>query len=46
MVFYIKEFSNGSYQAVSYDDQYEYIFSINNYDKLLVILSGMKGLEK
>ena len=46
MAFYIKELSNGSYQAVGYDGKYEYIVTINDYEKLVVILSGMKGLEK
>ena len=46
MTFHIKELSNGSYQAVGYDGNYEYIFATNDYDKLVVILSGMKGLER
>lgn len=46
MTFYIRKFPNGIYQAIGNDGKYEYIISINNYDKLLTILNGMKGLEK
>lgn len=46
MTFYIKQFSNGVYQAIGNEGKYEYIISINDYDKLLTILSGMKGLGK
>ena len=45
MTFYLKELSNGLYQAVGYDGKYEYIISLNDYSKLIEILNGMKGLE-
>ena len=46
MQFYIKQLPNGLYQAIGYDDKYEYIISFNDYDELTMILNGMKGLEK
>ncbi|MBQ4274131.1 MAG: hypothetical protein IJB94_04080 [Clostridia bacterium] len=46
MIFYIKELSNGVYQVIGYDDKYEYIVSYEDYNKLVIILNGMKGLEK
>lgn len=46
MIFYIKNLSNGLYQAVGYNGKYEYIVSTNDYDQLLIILNGMKGLQK
>lgn len=46
MIFHIRKLSDGSYQAVGYDDQYEYVVSINDYDKLITILNGMRGLEE
>ena len=46
MNFYVKKFPNGVYQAVGNDGKYEYIVSISDYDKLLKILKGMKGLEE
>lgn len=46
ITFYIKELTNGMYQAVGDDGTYGYIISANNYDNLTTILNGMKGLEK
>ena len=46
MTFYIKKFPNGVYQAIGHDEEYEYIVSASDYDELLIILNGMKGLEK
>ena len=44
--FYVRKLSNGLYQAVGYDGKYEYIVSTNDYAKLVIVLNGMKGLEK
>lgn len=44
--FYIRKLSNGLYQAVGYDGKYEYIVSLDDYNELIIILNGMKGLEK
>ncbi len=46
VIFYIKELPNGFYQAVGYDGEYEYIISFNDYDSLMIILNGMRGLKK
>ena len=45
-VFYIRSFSNGTYQVMAYDDKYEYSVSYKDYDILIQILDGMKGIEK
>ena len=46
IVFYIKSFSNGSYQAIGYDQKYEYQIIFTDYESLITILSNMKGIEK
>ena len=46
MLFYIEKISDYSYQAVGYRDEYEYVIYCDSYEKLTVILDGMKGLEK
>ena len=46
LTFYIKAFSNGSYQAVGCDFQNEYRIIYTNYDVLVSILDKMKGTEK
>lgn len=44
--FYIKAFSNGTYQAIGYDEKYEYNITYSNYDELKNILDNMKGIEQ
>jgi hypothetical protein len=44
--FYIKTVSEHFYQAIGYDGEYEYVICCDDYDKLTVILNGMKGIEK
>ena len=46
MLCYVKQLPNGLYQAIAYDDKYEYIISYSDYDDLIMILNSMKGLEK
>ena len=46
MTFYVKRFSNGVYQAIGNDGKYEYMISFNDYDSLMIILNGMRGLKK
>lgn len=42
--YYIRE-SGARYQAVCYDNGYEYNILCENYDELIQILDGLKGLE-
>ena len=46
MIFYIRQRSDMSYQAVGYDGVYEYQIHCKDYDALTIILNGLKGLEK
>ena len=46
IAFYIKAFSNGTYQAISFDEKYEYRIIYNDYELLKTILNNMKGIEK
>ena len=46
ILFYIEKISDYTYQAVGYRDEYEYVVYCDSYEKLTVILDGMKGLEK
>lgn len=46
MEFYIEKAPDNIYQAVAYDDKYEYLICCQNYDALIKILNGMKGIEK
>ncbi|MBQ7335573.1 MAG: hypothetical protein IJW92_03765 [Clostridia bacterium] len=46
MIFYIKSFPNGEYQAIGHDSNYEYIVVYNDYDALISILNNMKGIQK
>ena len=44
-VYLVKE-ENRDYQVICYDDKYEYLIRCNDYDVLIGILNGMKGMEK
>ena len=46
MEFYIEKAPDNIYQAVAHDDKYEYLICCQNYDALIKILNGMKGIEK
>ena len=46
MEFYIKQRADMSYQAIGYDETYEYQIYCKNYDSLIIILNGMRGLKK
>lgn len=46
LIFYIKTYDNGTYQAIGYYKGYEYRILYNDYTKLLTILDGMKGIEE
>lgn len=46
MTFYIRQRADMSYQAIGYDKNYEYQVYCNDYDTLLIILNGIKELEK
>ena len=41
--FYLKCFSNGTCQAIGYDEKYEYNIMCSNYNDLKLILDNMKG---
>ena len=43
---YLVKQESGIYQAVGYDNKYEYLFYCTDYDVLIKILNGMKGIEK
>ena len=43
---YLVKQVNGVYQVIAMDDKYEYLFYGNDYDVLIGILDGMKGIEK
>mgnify|MGYP003306114111 CR=1 FL=1 len=43
---YVVKQANGVYQIIAMDDKYEYLFYGNNYDVLIAILNGMKGIGK
>lgn len=45
-MFYIKSFSNGTYQAIGYDGKYEYRILYNDYEFLKNITFNMKGIKK
>ena len=46
MTFYVEAIPDGIYQAVGYDGKHEYLFYSQDYDVLIEILNGMKGLEQ
>ena len=46
MEFYIEKAPDDIYQAVAHDGKYEYLICCQNYDVLIKILNGMKGIEK
>ena len=46
MTFYVEAIPDGIYQAVGYDEKHEYLFYSQDYDVLIEILNGMKGLEQ
>lgn len=43
---YLVKEADGDYQAVVYDGKYEYSIRCQDYDVLLKIINGMKGIEK
>jgi hypothetical protein len=43
---YLVKEVEGDYQVVVYDGKYEYLIRCQNYDVLVKILNGMKGIEK
>ncbi len=46
MHFYIKKHTDLSYQAIGYDENFEYQIRCNDYDTLTIVLNGMKGIKK
>ncbi len=44
--FVITPMDDNTYQAIAHRDEYEYIIYSDNYDILLKILTGMKGIDK
>ena len=44
--FYVEKTPEDIYQAVGYDGEYEYLIYCNDYDVLMKILNGMRGIEK
>lgn len=46
MLAYLLKKDDGSYQIVGYDGKYEYLICGTDYDVLIKILNGMKGIEK
>jgi len=42
---YLMEKDDGNYQIVGYDGKYEYLIYGSDYDVLIEILNGMKGIE-
>ena len=43
---YLVKDEKEDYQAVSYDGKYEYLIRCNDYETLIKVLNGMKGIEK
>ena len=43
---YLVKKTDGDYQVVVYDGKYEYLIRCYDYDVLIKILNGMKGIEK
>ena len=46
IIFYIEKAPDNIYQAVGYEEGYEYLIYSNNYDVLTKVLNGMRGIEK
>jgi hypothetical protein len=46
MIFYIKKTVEGMYQAIGFDDKYEYRICCNDYSVLIKMLNGMKGVHQ
>ena len=46
IVFHIRQRADMSYQAIGYDNGYEYQISCKDFDSLTTILNGIKGLKK
>ena len=46
MIFYVEQTLEGGYQAIGYDEKYEYRLYCNDYDVLIKILNGMRKIEK
>ena len=46
MLFYIEEVSENFYQATGCNGAYEYVICCDDYNKLITILNGMKGIER
>ena len=43
---YLMEKENGEYQIIAYDDKYKYSIYGSDYDVLIRILNGLRGIEK
>ena len=46
VIFYIKKTAEGMYQAIGFDDKYEYRICCNDYSVLIKMLNGMKGVNQ
>lgn len=46
ITFYLKKRSDTLYEAVTYDGPYEYQIHCKDYDTLIMIINGMKGIEQ
>lgn len=46
MIFYIEKALDGTCQAIGHSAKYEYRVYCNDYDTLIKIINGMKGIEK
>lgn len=46
MTFYIDAFSNGTYQAIGYYNNYEYRIIYNEYNTMIEIINNLKGIDK
>ena len=45
ITFYIEKITNGTYQAIGQDNEYEYRIIYNDYNVLIEILKNLKGVE-
>ena len=46
ILFYIERVSGQFYQAIGHNEGYEYVICCDDYDKLIIVLNGMKGIDK
>ena len=44
--FFIEKISDNEYQAIGQDERYEYLICNDDYETLVNILKGMKGLKQ